>query len=352
MALAWSHHDQSTAQTALLRACRLAGGRSVLAKRIGASVSQISNWINRGDSIPYHYALLIVEATTGIITLDQLCANKQHVNQLVKQNYQSTQPVPLKLIHCPSVNNLAQFTTLQQKEFGAKLLTQPILLDTDYQLLAFAACLQAHQQAGSKTVPAIIIDINKHLRTNTPIEAVVRMCPPSERIGVGEIIRERIGQRRGRPAKIKSNQKNFSNFKGRTLDLIIRLVGLGNRITYSQAKTVLTYGSHNLRLAMDKKQLSISLAATIAKLPHDQQNELLKKNKRLIRKNLQLINKQKLSQSPSLARQAEQQSASNVFITQQRLVDIVEIHQWLLQQSIIVTIQKKNNTYTLTLKHK
>lgn len=333
----------SRKQVALLRACRLAGGRTKLAREIGASVSQIGNWINRGDIIPYHYALLIVKATNNLISLNDLCPEMRHVNQLVTRQTVTTQ-VPLRYIR----DDAGKLQTYVKCKFPEKqdqtLLTQPVLVDSDHRLLAFADRLYAHQQAKSVTVPAIVIDVAYHLQTQVPIDSVIRLCSVSERVRVGEIIRQQMLNRRGRPVKNPKARKNISNFKGRSLDIIVQLVGFGNRITYSHAKLVVTQGCSALIQAMDNKQLSISLAAKLAKLSPEQQQILLRQDKKAIR---QQINKAVLSPLPPPQSTTRLSSSSTSFTTTQQLVDIIEIYRWLLQQGAPVLLEQQQGGYQL-----
>jgi len=322
-------------QAALLRACRLAGGRSKLARQISASVSQISNWVNRGDTIPYHYALLIAKATSNVINIGQLCPEMHHANQLLTQQTTINQVSLRDICYCE--NRLQVYAKSKfLKNPDLTLLTQPILVDTDYQLLAFANRLYAHQQAKSITVPAIVVDIGYHLQTQTPIDSVTRLCPVSERVSVGEIIQQRSGNRRGRPLKNPKMRKNIPNFKGRSLDVIARLVGFGNRVTYNQAKQVLTQGCYALIQALDSKQLSISLAAKLIKLEPMQQQALLAQDKKVICRQIKKM------------RSLNYLSNAAPFIAQQQNVDIVKIYHWLLQQGAPVHLaQKQQGGYEL-----
>ncbi len=146
----------SLKQTALLYACRVIGGRKLLARKIGATASQIGNWINRGDKIPYHYTLLIVKEARGVVTLDQLCPDMHHVNKLVMQSDKLSVNVPINVIHYNERNFLLRKQVCKRRG-------------------------------------------NLNPVTETQMDIITRLCVPSECVIVAEIIKERLGQRQGRP---------------------------------------------------------------------------------------------------------------------------------------------------------
>lgn len=338
----------SLKQTALLYACRVIGGRKLLARKIGATASQIGNWINRGDKIPYHYALLIVKEARGVVSLDQLCPDMHHVNKLVTQSDQPNTHVPINVIHYNEKKFLLHKQICKRREnLNPVTLTQPILVDTDYQLLAFLDRFQAHQQAKSNLVPVIVVDVEHHLRTETQMDIITHLCVPSECVIVAEIIKERLGQRQGRPTKDKRKKKGVSGFKGRSLDLVARLVGFGNRVTYSHAKYVLAHGHNELIQAMDKKQFAISMASKISRLPLLQQYRLLQQDKKAIRLSLREMSKSKKEQQLDLRRGRESVEHSDVFSSESYLIDIIELYSWLQYHDVPVTLIQRNGQYIL-----
>ena len=55
-------------EVALLKAIRLYGSADKMAQSIGASRSQLNNWLNRGDRVPYQYAIVILDYILVLIS--------------------------------------------------------------------------------------------------------------------------------------------------------------------------------------------------------------------------------------------------------------------------------------------
>jgi len=203
----------SLKQTALLYICRVLGGRKLLARKIGATTSQIGNGINGGDKVPYHYALLIVEEARGAVTLDQLCPDLHHVNKLVMKNKQSSVQIPISIIKYDEKKLFSgKLLDTRRGNLSLGILNQPILVDINHQLLAFPDRFQAHLQAKSNLVPVIIVDIDHYLCAEAQIDSIISLCTLSERVIAGEIIKERFEGRRGRPTKNKEKKRQSQKF--------------------------------------------------------------------------------------------------------------------------------------------
>lgn len=106
-----------------------------------------------------------------------------------------------------------------------------------------------------------------------PIETI--QLTLSQRCQIGVEKEKQLGNRRGVRSKC-------APFTGKTSALAAKEAGFSSRDAYLRVKKVLQQGIPELINAMDKRTVSISLAATIAELPADQQITLLKKDRKEI----------------------------------------------------------------------
>lgn len=101
-----------------------------------------------------------------------------------------------------------------------------------------------------------------------------------ERVAIGKAVEELLGERRGRPPGSEASQEireNFPEFPPgqRNRDVAAKAAGFGNGKTYQQAKQVVENGTPELVDAMAKGEVSVSAAATLARLPQEEQREAL-----------------------------------------------------------------------------
>ena len=170
-------------EAALLRASQLAGGRKELATLIGASHDQIKHWLNRGDNIPYEFALLIVQVSGGKVTLGELCSEKNNVNQIVGLIQQGSDLYWLPRI----LINTARLSSRTSQE-----LIRTMVVDQDHQFITYATFLKAKTSPLSYLVPVIKVDIKYCIETFSPITSVIRYCLLSERVRLASVIKKAL----------------------------------------------------------------------------------------------------------------------------------------------------------------
>jgi DNA-binding transcriptional regulator YdaS (Cro superfamily) len=69
---------------ALLKAILYFGGQNKLAKKIQKSPTVINNWLNRGDCVPYEYAIVIEELTQGCVSVEEL-SPESPANKIIRK---------------------------------------------------------------------------------------------------------------------------------------------------------------------------------------------------------------------------------------------------------------------------
>ncbi|MBF0098766.1 MAG: ParB N-terminal domain-containing protein [Magnetococcales bacterium] len=160
-------------------------------------------------------------------------------------------------------------------------LLQPIGVSPDSSLVFGHRRLEACRSLGWESVPVRIVDAPAIMAEHDENE-VRKDFTPSERVAIGRAIEEFLGDRRrfnadGGPKADGAIQENFPESKPgqQTRDIVAGKAGFGNAKTYQQAKSVVSQGTPELVEAMDRGDVSISAAATIAKLPPTEQQAVV-----------------------------------------------------------------------------
>ncbi|MBF0098377.1 MAG: ParB N-terminal domain-containing protein [Magnetococcales bacterium] len=157
-------------------------------------------------------------------------------------------------------------------------LLQPIGVGPDNSLVFGHRRLEACRSLGWESVPVRIVDAPAIMAEHDENE-VRKDFTPSERVAIGRKIEEFLGNRRGQRTDITAQQlqENFPEVQPgqQTRDIAAEKSGFGNGKTYQQAKTVVANGTQELVDAMDRGDVSISAAATIAKLPPAEQQAVV-----------------------------------------------------------------------------
>ena len=270
---------------ALLEAIRFAGSVAKLAKHIGAQRSQVNNWLNRDDAIPYQYAILIEEISG--VSIERLAPNEVAANKVIRQlrNVTDEQIVDIAI----SKIQISTPTQVQMHPSEAKTreLSRPIIVGSDMTLISGSDRLAAHKALGHTTVPAIIVDIEALVLGERLITEYQEPISISDQVAVAMQIENKLGNRQGRRSDLQDNKEKSckpsdsldqtSNpLRGRTDDLASKLAGFSSRESYRRAKNVVQQGTPELITAMDNKSISISLAANLATTPHEQQLDFLR----------------------------------------------------------------------------
>lgn len=183
-------------------------------------------------------------------------------------------------------------------------LLSPIGIDRRYRLIYGHRRLLAVKTLGLDVIQARIIDVD--LLTGEFAENTIRKdFTPSERVAIAAAIQERIGNRQGQRtdlrrqtgndelpqnfAEVEPGQRtarhaqtgndelvqNFAEVEpgSETREAVAKAAGFGNAETYRQAKAVTENAVPELVQAMDKGEIAISTAATLASAPAEVQRQ-------------------------------------------------------------------------------
>ncbi|WP_193771359.1 DNA N-6-adenine-methyltransferase [Candidatus Magnetaquicoccus inordinatus] len=157
-------------------------------------------------------------------------------------------------------------------------LLQPIGVNPEHQLVFGHRRLEACRSLGWESIQVRIVDAPAIMAEHDENE-IRKDFTPSERMAIGREIEEAIGNRSGQRMDIikPEPRENFPEVKPgqRTSDIAAQHAGFGNYKTYQQAKVVVDHGTPELVEAMDRGDISISAAATIAKLPPTEQQAVV-----------------------------------------------------------------------------
>ena len=253
-----------TKRRALLEAIRFCSSVAGLAKRIGAKRSQVNNWLNRDDAIPYQYAILTEEITgvsTERLAPDEVAANK--VMRRLRDN-DGTKAINIPIRNIAVTNIKREQIPLSQDKHE---LAKPIIVGADLSLITGHLRLEAHKALGHATITAIVVDTEALLLGVRLITELNELITISDRVFVAINLENRLGNRKGR--------RKCSHLQGKSDDISAKLAGFTNRDAYRRAKKVIQLGIPALITAMDKKSISVSLAAKIATSTHQQQHDFL-----------------------------------------------------------------------------
>lgn len=148
-------------QRALYKAIRFFGSQELLAKAIGVKQQAISNWLNREHAIPYKQVLKIVAATQGYVTLHELAPQENQLNKLVDKlitrGFSKSIQIPIKSIQANDQLCWHEKDFCSSREICNELLQQPLLIDTNFQIIGCDCQLRFHQKLGHTLVSVKII---------------------------------------------------------------------------------------------------------------------------------------------------------------------------------------------------
>lgn len=139
----------------------------------------------------------------------------------------------------------------------------------------------------------------------------------SDRVIAGILLEKQLGNRKGSRSDLLASQKGdkpgrkCDQVRGKTSQFAAKAVGFASKDTYLRAKKVVEKGIFNLVNAMDAQQLSISIAAAIADLPPEEQEQLLTQSKKNI---MTIIQNYKTAKKPRAREVMDQASPTNALI--------------------------------------
>lgn len=269
------------------------GGQQALAKAIGVSRKCVNNWLNRDKSLSLEYAIKIAKASREAISISLLVPEKMALIRFLQRSKQDVSLIPIEQIE--STNTLPkQLTKIEALMVDIKQqgLQQPIVIDSDYQLIYGVRRLYSCQLLGWKTIRAYLISLHEVLSSREYFLHVTAHCRLSERVCLGYCLEQYIRkQSREKQAEIKCLLlKSCPNLDTQRHDSwIAGYLGFGSKSNYYFLKKVISKAIPALVQALDSRTIAISVAARIALLPEVAQCMALKqafpKRKKSINKN-------------------------------------------------------------------
>ncbi len=188
-------------------------------------------------------------------------------------NYVVTLPITGVKIGQRFRSDLGDIDTLAAsiKELG---LLQPIGVDQHHQLIFGERRLRAHQALGLENIQARVIAVPSLLAAEHAENEIRKDFTASERVAIAEAIKAEIGNRQGQRTDRAELPQNFAEVSGQeTRQIAAKAAGFGNAETYRQAKTVVEKAEPALVQAMDKGEIAVSTAATLASAPAEVQRQ-------------------------------------------------------------------------------
>ena len=164
-------------------------------------------------------------------------------------------------------------------------LLHPIGISTDHTLIFGERRLRAFELLGRDTIPARIIDVPNLTLAEHAENEIRKDFTYSERVSIGKAIETEMGNRRGSNQHQTKGElsENFHEAPtGRTAEIAAKSAGFGNENTYRQAKAVVDNATPELVDAMDRGDVSVSTAATLAMTPIDVQRQAVADPKKAV----------------------------------------------------------------------
>lgn len=165
------------------------------------------------------------------------------------------------------------------KSIHAIGLLHPVVINSNYQLIAGERRIEAHKLLGLKEIEARIVHVPSLLQAEHDENELCKSFTPSERVAIARAIEDEIGRQRGGDRKSEEFQKQNFAFDGKGVpEIAAERAGFGNKETYRQAKKVVDDAVPEIIEKMDKGEIAISTAATVSELPKAQQQDLIDRN--------------------------------------------------------------------------
>lgn len=260
-------------EKALLEAMEFCGGVSAFSNRLKISCTRASNWRNKpAMTIPYEYAV-VTEAITRVC-IERLspftdAANKAMKRVSIESNLSPVE-IPLDEIIVPKESKTRRFKQ-----------DRTIIVGTDRVLISGLAQFECLKEVKLKKILVIALDLESlllGLRTIKDNDALLI----SEKISIGMrleqliSIRHQKGLTDGRVKGVELHRK-CDEVETRYGEQIAHSLGLMGKNYYRHAKFVYLNGVPELVDYLDKKQISVSLAAEVSNMPKNSQYEYIKK---------------------------------------------------------------------------
>jgi ParB-like chromosome segregation protein Spo0J len=157
-------------------------------------------------------------------------------------------------------------------------LLQPIGVDADNRLIFGHRRLEACRSLGWTSIPVRVINAPALLAEHDENE-IRKDFNHSERVAIGKEVEAFLGKRQGQRTDIVVTELpvNCPEVKPgqETREVAAKAAGFDSSKTYERAKQVVKKGTPELVQVMDKGDLSISAAATLANLPPQEQKNVV-----------------------------------------------------------------------------
>lgn len=271
-------------QRALFDAIHFCGSVKRYSELIGASRSQVSNWL-ADPNIDIDYRYIILTEALAFVSVERLSPHTKQVNQIIrrwKSSAQEASRLSLDQIHIEN-----KFNKYYRTDIFNNSPNTCILVSQDRTLITGYAHWLASKKQKKHHIGVNILDIETlrlHIHTLTELYPKLSI---TDRATVGAYLELTLGSCQGRRTDLikpaantlwddKSVQPaSASDNPILSRKQIANCVGFGNQESYRQAKYVIRHGMAKLLAAMDKKLIAIHVAANIAKQPTEQQMQLL-----------------------------------------------------------------------------
>lgn len=154
-------------------------------------------------------------------------------------------------------------------------LLQPILVTTDYKLIAGQRRLEAFKRMGKKHIDAVVDDRFETALAQLTAERDENTCrkdfTPSEAVAIGMVLEElerpKAKERQGRASQPRS-EKISERTKGNTRDIVGAAVGMSGA-TYERARAVVKSGDESVIAEMDRTGKVTPAYETVRGIPTD-----------------------------------------------------------------------------------
>ncbi len=245
---------------ALLEAVRFCGGVTALSKHLKVSRSRASNWVNQPEiEMPYEYALIAEDITQ--VSIERLSPSMEIANKVIRRlrAKDSPSPISMKL----SEIQMGDHTYLKWQKSD-----RPIFVGTDGVLISGLMQVEICKASGTKQTPVLLLDLEALLLKKRFMQDFKVNLLISEEIAIGLRLESLLGDHQGRrndlklcPAKNESILlPTWEEVKGRKDIKVAKIIGYSTN-TYYRAKQVYLKGTPELIAAMDRKEISIAVAA-------------------------------------------------------------------------------------------
>jgi hypothetical protein len=216
---------------ALLEAIRFCGGVVAYSNRLNVNRSRASNWCNQPElNIPYEYVVLTEDVTQ--VSIERLSPFTDAANEVIRRLRTSDRLLPI-------IIPFNEILVGDSSYYRCPILERPIIVGTDRGLISGLAQMEAYRNMGMKKARVIVLDLEALILEMRSIKELNNHFLMSELIAIG----------------IRLENLNRNNTK------IANILGLPSRDAYCQAKQIYLHGDSELINLLDKRQISIAMAA-------------------------------------------------------------------------------------------